>query len=297
MALFFFVSGMLHKERASLGATVAHFAHALLLPAFIFVMAYLLLFIPLTYVGLSFYNDFTSLPVDNHLPFLGYTIGMLKFVARDAWLGHSLPDGVVWFLVVLFYCKLWTLQLDRHPWVAGAVYLLLGFVLFHYSTNLLFIKQSLIALPFYVIGYRFRDRILVFMRRYNSWSFILLFLALNVGLIFINGRSSMFACLFGTMLGHSSLSILPFYVCSFCGIFFIMLLGTKLVRKGAWFSKISGSLMSAVVLQMFMLSPYLKYMGHDRSILLSLPVALLITGICVKFNTFASTHCKILLGK
>ena len=80
MALFFFISGILHKERSWLGASIAHFAKALLLPAAVFGLTYLLLFIPLTYFGLSLYNDFTTLPVDNHLPFLGYTFEMLKFV-------------------------------------------------------------------------------------------------------------------------------------------------------------------------------------------------------------------------
>lgn len=232
MALFFFISGILHKERSWLGASIAHFAKALLLPAAVFGLTYLLLFIPLTYFGFSLYNDFTTLPVDNHLPFLGYTFEMLKFVVKDALLGHSLPDGVIWFLVVLFYCKLWTLLFDRLPWLIVAVYLVLVYALFHYSTNLLFFKQSLMALPFYVIGYKFKNYILDFMHRYNKWLLALLFLALNIALIFINGRSSMLACVFGSRL-NIYLSMIFFYINSFCGISFIMLVCSKLMGGGS----------------------------------------------------------------
>ena len=296
MALFFFISGILHKERSWLGASIAHFAKALLLPAAVFGLTYLLLFIPLTYFGFSLYNDFTTLPVDNHLPFLGYTFEMFKFVVKDALLGHSLPDGVIWFLVVLFYCKLWTLLFDRLPWLIVGVYLVLVYALFHYSTNLLFFKQSLMALPFYVIGYKFKNYILDFMHRYNKWLLALLFLALNIALIFINGRSSMFACVFGSKL-NIYLSMILFYINSFCGISFIMLVCSKLMGGAVWFSKVSNSLISAVVLQEYILSIYIKYAGQDRSILISIPVALLILYICVKFNSFAMRHCKMILGK
>lgn len=296
MALFFFISGILHKERSWLGASIAHFAKALLLPAAVFGLTYLLLFIPLTYFGLSLYNDFTTPPVDNHLPFLGYTFEMLKFVVIDAVYGHSLPDGVIWFLVTLFYCKVWTLLLDRRPLLVGACYLLLFYVFFKYNANVLFIKQSLMALPFYVVGYKFKNYILDFMHRYNKWLLALLFLALNIALIFINGRSSMFSCVIGTRL-NIYLSIILFYINSFCGISFIMLVSTKLMGGAGWFSKVSNSLISAVVLQEFILSIYIKYAGQDRSFLISIPVALLILYICVKFNSLAMRHCKMILGK
>lgn len=296
MALFFFVSGILHKERASFNASVAHFAKALLLPAVVFGAVYLVLFIPLTYFNVSLYNDFTTPPVDNHLPFLSYTVAMLKFVLIDALYGHSLPDGVIWFLVALFYCKVWTLLLDRRPLLVGACYLLLFYVFFKYNANVLFIKQSLMALPFYVVGYKFKNKILNFMRNYHSWALAFLFLALNIALIFINGRSSMFGCVFGTKL-NIYFSIILFYFNSFCGISFIMLMSTKLMGGAEWFSKISSSLISVVVLQEYILSIYINYVGQDRSLVISIPVSLLIIFICVKFNNFAMHHCKMILGK
>lgn len=219
MALFFFVSGILHKERASFSASVSHFAKALLLPAVVFGVVYLVLFIPLTYFNISLYNDFTTPPVDNHLPFLSYTVAMLKFVLIDALYGHSLPDGVIWFLVALFYCKVWTLLLDRWPLLVGGCYLLLFYVCFKYNANVLFIKQSLMALPFYVIGYKFKNRILAAIRHYNSWTLAILFFAMNIALIFINGRSSMFSCVFGTKL-NIYFSIILFYINSFFGHIF-----------------------------------------------------------------------------
>lgn len=228
MPLFFFVSGILHKERASFNASVAHFAKALLLPTVVFGVVYLVLFIPLTYFNISLYNDFATPPVDNHLPFIGYMVAMLKFVVLDALLSHSLPDGVIWFLVTLFYCKVWTLLLDRRPLLIGICYLLLFYVCFKYNANLLFVKQSLMALPFYVIGYKFKNKILAAIHHYNSWTLAILFLVLNIVLIFINGRSSMFSCLFGTKL-NIYFSIILFYFNSFCGISFIMLMSTKLM--------------------------------------------------------------------
>lgn len=296
MALFFFVSGILHKERDSFSASVTHFAKALLAPTVVFGSFYMILYIPLTYFNISLYNDFASLPVDNHLPFLSYTVAMLKFVLIDAVYGHSLPDGVIWFLVTLFYCKVWTLLLDRRPMLVGACYLLLFFVFFKYSVNLLFIKQSLMALPFYVVGYKFKNTILDFMRNYNSWALAFLFLASNIALIFINGRSSMFGCVFGTKL-NIYFSIILFYFNSFCGISFIMLMSTKLMGGAEWFSKISSSLISVVVLQEYILSIYINYVGQDRSLVISIPVSLLIIFICVKFNNFAMHHCKMILGK
>lgn len=296
MALFFFVSGILHKERDSFGASVTHFAKALLLPAVVFGAVYLILFIPLTYFNIGLYNDFNTPPVDNHLPFLSYTVAMLKFVVADAVYGHSLPDGVIWFLVALFYCKVWTLLLDRRPLLVGVCYLFLFYVGFKYNANVLFIKQSLMALPFYVIGYKFKNRILAAIRHYNSWTLAILFFAMNIALIFINGRSSMFGCVFGTKL-NIYFSIILFYINSFCGISFIMLMSTKLMGGAEWFSKISSSLISAVVLQEYILSIYINYVGQDRSFLISIPVSLLIIYICVKFNTFAMRHCKAILGK
>ena len=257
---------------------------------------YLIFYIPLTYFNISLYNDLASLPVDSHLPFFCYTVAMLKFVVIDAVYGHSLPDGVIWFLVTLFYCKVWTLLLDRRPLLVGACYLLLFYVFFKYNANVLFIKQSLMALPFYVVGYKFKNKILNFMRNYHSWALAFLFLALNIALIFINGRSSMFSCVFGTRL-NIYLSIILFYINSFCGISFIMLMSTKLMGGAEWFSKISSSLISVVVLQEYILSIYINYVGQDRSLVISIPVSLLIIFICVKFNNFAMHHCKMILGK
>lgn len=94
---------------------------------------------------------------------------------------------------------------------------------------MLFIKQSLMALPFYVIGYKFKNKILAAIRHYHSWTLAILFLVLNIALIFINGRSSMFGCVFGTKL-NIYFSIILFYFNSFCGISFIMLMSTKLIH-------------------------------------------------------------------
>lgn len=297
MPLFFLISGMLHKEKGTGRQTLSHYFKSLLVPVFVFSFLYFLIYVPLSYYNLCIYNDVTQCPVSNQQPLFSYILAFVNYVTKGLVSGYSLPDLVLWFLVVLFYCKLWIFTFLRHRAITVVVYVCMCALFFGLGRNYLFLKQSCIALPFYMIGYQYKGFILKVTRRMNYFILMALFLVVNLLLTSLNGTSSMLYCVFSPNGYSILLSSAIYYVNAIFGIMFVLFASSKLLRWKLWFTKLSKSLISIVVLQEFFLSFYIKYVGLDRPLIITAFSSILIIFLCLVFDSFAMKHCKWVLGK
>ena len=298
MPLFFLISGILHKEKKSVSITLRYYFKTLLVPVIVFGLLYFLLYVPFSYYGLCIYNnDMSEIPISNQQSLYSYVLAFLNYVLLGIFTGTSLPDLVLWFLVVLFLCKVWILAFNRYRTLTVFVYICLCVVFFGFRCNYLFLKQSCIALPFYLIGYQCKNWILHVIRRYNSYGLLAISLALNLVLTTFNGTSSMLYCVFSPNSYPIILSSAIYYINAFIGIFFVLSASTKLMKFKSWFSKISKSLIAIVVFQEFFLSFYITYVGLDQPLIITVSSSVLIVFLCLSLNSFALKYCKWTLGK
>jgi acyltransferase len=154
MPLFFFLSGYVLKEgrlQRAFSENIRHYASRLLVPYFGFSM---LTYLPWVMVT-RFYGADVKLNIHPMRPIIGTFYG----IGIDGWLQHN---AMLWFLPCLFIVHMlfqMTVSLVAEILVMGTSILLacIGLVLSHFMPFRMpwGIEVALIAMPFYVVGYRF----------------------------------------------------------------------------------------------------------------------------------------------
>lgn len=183
---------------------------------------------------------------------------------------------VLWFLIALFYCKLFTDIMCKYR---KSIVLFVGFFITVLVTHksYFYIGQGMMALPFYLMGYTCQDAILKLSTKKYSWGLILPLLCISVVLSLFNGRVSMSGLNFGS-LSISYLSPIVFYLNAICGSLAFLLLSKYIDFPIV--NKVAHSLISVLGLQMIFVIVFKQYLGETPNYLLAVVSSLLIMYAC-----------------
>lgn len=247
MPFFFFVSGMVHKNTEN-KEMIIKCINTLIIPAILFLS-----------VSILCYPQY----------------GVINSIHR---IGHSIIksddifcNGVTWFLFALFWVKILANIFIRNKKIGSLI--LLAFVFFYFK-NFLFIGQAVLCLPFYLMGYYLKNKI-VSLSKYKTLSLMSIpLLGLCFYITTINGRVSCFSTTYGN-------SILLFYLNGVIGSLMVLTFSFLLSKRVRIIELISGSLISAVGLQrIFYNMSFLYFPMNEQPYYVSIPLSIIILLLC-----------------
>lgn len=278
MPFFFWVSGMLHKFDGHI--QLKKYFRTLIVPYIFFTLLYLL-FAPVLYAA-GIWDINIDLPDVNGSTLRG-TFLMLKASILSPFSGNCyIINGTLWFLLALFWCKLWCdwmLVKNNQKMKVALVILLFVLVLVFHPTHRLFIAQGLMALPFYFMGYMLKPYLQMSFRTWCLLLVVILFLCLNIGITQINGHVSMVSTTFGT--STFPINFVLFYINGILGSAMLLMLVYNIRRATPFIVKCSNAMISILGLQKFGYNTVKHVLGQDNNWLLSCVLAMTIMLICV----------------
>ena len=223
-------------------------------------------------------------------------IDIIRGSIRGIVLGKAiLANDILWFLLALFLVKVIGNLFILYPRTAWGPTLAL-FVLFYLSKqNWLYLGSAFMALPFYLTGHYGKKAILSICQSRFRLVTAGLLLGISVLLTSFNGRVSMMATTFGNT-GFGVLDIVIFYINALIGCLSVLCIATSIPPLGRAISTIAQSAISIVGLQFIPIMIWIKYVGHDRPVLLTLTFTIIIMAVCILFDRLVRMRAKWLLG-
>lgn len=192
--------------------------------------------------------------------------------------------GPYWFLFALFWCKVFCDYMSNHNKVVCTILwlLCLSFPVIFRIRIPLFISQGIMALPFYLTGFYFRDKLKKLYPSYLYLCVFLLSLIVTVVLSHFNGKVSMNGYMFGQL--NPELSIPLFYINGAIGTAMILSITLIPFPKITYIKELGKSLITIVGFQGIPISLYSQFVGKDQSIIVSIIASCIILWFCYLFH-------------
>ena len=292
MPLFFLVSGMLHKYKGYI--QLKKYVKTILIPALFFMVLYDFIFI----VPFHFGWDVKWTDVDRGSNVI-QTICNVLIDGRKERITKIMGNGICWFLFALFWCKVFTDLIKKKMYIVLLLIFCIRVFLARYLHDYIFyVVQGFIALPFYYIGFYYKEKISRFVMSYHPWFMFaigLALLSLNVLLTTINGRVSVLDNNFGNL--HAPFNVIVFYSNAFIGSIGVFCLVSIMKTMSPFPQNFANALISVVGLQYFFIDPYIYYVGLDQPFFISAFAAIIIVVLCYIGHIIIMHICPYVLGK
>lgn len=279
MPLFFIISGIFHQFTGKINWK--KYCKSILWPALIFIILMILVGRLCRYHGLRYY---------------------LTFYFIDIPLGKH--ESFMWFLFALFWVKCFTdfiLRVNR-PVVTTLLWMVLLFIPILLKKRLPFMMlQGLMALPFYLFGYHFRD----ILRNRQPSAFYLLpaavCLILTILVTRLHGRVSMLGLHFGQLASLHGIDLAAqsrpikllvlggdaflFYLNGLIGSAMVFSLALLPVPKMSFVTPLSMSLITVVGTQYLLVTPIVRHFGYNLPFLICVFLSIGIFALCYCFHS------------
>ena len=266
MPFFYLVSGMLHKENSDI-IIFKKCVKSLLIPAFFYLL-----------VGLFVKCIFDQKNV----------LTMMVESGKNLYLGGGMPaNSIVWFLFSLFNTKLLSNGFIHHGYKIKLIFivLFLFFLVKPKCFEWFYFDTSLMAFPFFLLGYYIKDYLLDVSLEPNKWLFgFVLFGIITICITLYNGRVSMFGCVFG--MRRWLIRVPLFYINGFIGSLMMICLSQLIKKRTKVCEIIAYSLISIVGFQEIFIHFYIKEIGQNQSFLISVLSSFVIIGLCCILHSF-----------
>lgn len=290
MPLFFVISGMLHKYDGTI--QIKKYVRTILIPTLFFIVLFdVLIVMPFHWGGwnIRWPGELRGENIwDSFLNVLLYR--------RAHHITTINGNGVCWFLLALFWCKIFMDFLIQKRFLLFLGILSFSALLSWYlQHSLFFLVQSFMALPFYYGGYYFKDIIIRIVNHKYSIFLALLCFMINVFLTMLNGRVSMQGVNFGGL--HIPLNICVFYINGIIGTMGVLYLSSILKHTNRVITAFSMSLISIVGLQALFIYPYKYFIGFDQPLMVSTIAAIIIMLLCFVGHQVLLIVCPQIFGK
>lgn len=293
MPLFFFVSGMLHKYNGQI--QIRKYIKTMLVPTLFFVTLFYLV------TGVLYYCDFwnykeavpKSIVLGDNIfyTYLGYLIYSVKgFV-----MGTSMLNGPCWFLIALFYCKVFMDFVVKRPLVFGCVWAILFVLMCVWVRKYFFVANFVMAFPFYYAGFKTRSLCNKLLNLKIRMVLFPISIAVLLLVMKYNGTVSSWSISFGHM--PFPLRIICFYLAGFSGTLMILCLSTFFTRSNLFSFFAANSLISVLGLQVLFIFVVDNLIGFNLSYGASFLIALLIYALCLIGHSFFLKFTPVLIGK
>ena len=294
MPLFFIVSGMFHKYRGYI--QIKKYVRTILIPAIFFIVLYDIIFIIPFHLGHNIRNGWSDIERGENI---FQSLWNVFLEGREKDITRINGNGICWFLFVLFWCKVLTDCIKKKMYIVLFLTIsIVAFLSWYLQDSIFYLIQGFIALPFYYMGFLYKENINRFVTKYRSpitFAIGMILLSLNVFLTTINGRVSFLGHKFGTL--HIPLNVIVFYLNAFIGSIGVFYLASLVKVKGSFSQRIANSLISVVGLQYFFITLFSYYFGKDQPFFISVLVTIIIMALCYLGHTIIMYLCPQVLGK
>lgn len=292
MPLFFIVSGMLHKYRGCI--QIQKYVKTILIPALFFMALYdILMIIPFHLGYETKWSD-----IERGVNIL-QSLWNVLIDGRNEKITEIRGNNICWFLFALFWCKVFT------DCIKGKKYLVLFIIIcvvlylaWNLHDSILYLVQGTIALPFYYIGFLYKENIHRFVTN-NRPSFLFLvgmvFLTLNIFMTLINGRVSIKGHMFGNL--NIPFNVIVFYLNAFVGSMCVLCLASIIKIKSSFPQHLANALISVVGLQYIFIDPFIYILGIDQPFIISVFASIIIFALCYLGHAIIMHLSPQILGK
>lgn len=292
MALFFVISGMLHKYNDTI--QLRKYIRTLIIPVCFFSITFFCLSSALYQYDWWGYKEAVpnSVVKDN----LSFTmISYMKYSIIDIFYGYSMLNGPLWFLISLFYCKILMDAFCKYRLICVLVLFVLFVVLCIYRHKYLFMPNGIMAMPFYYLGFKYK-RLLI---KISSSKFNILIFCLSWFVVFCiakyNGTVSMWAIKFGE---HSKVISIPlFYMVGIVRTIMVLSVSSLFKSPPQIITITAKSFISILGFQVPIIFIVDNTIGYNLDYFSSLLIASFIMFVCVFLHHIIDSHCPILIGK
>ena len=299
MALFFMISGLLHKETGSI--QIKKFFITLILPVFFFNLLLWVIETPFWQSGIWNFNHRFGVDLPDSI-FETYWFTLKSTVGFFIIYGTKAASGPCWFLVSLFLCKciLNIMSKYRYHKLLVLGIMILGFIFFTLSrTRLLFLGSTFMGFPFFLMGYLSKEKwndITNKMNSLNKFFWGVFAIVAMILLTYYNGPVSVLGVKFG--IQSRLISVPLFYINGCLGSVGIMLICSCINNFAEFSHRIADSLITILGFQVILV--YFAWYNFDTlhmspigSALLSLPILF----ICCFVHNIISTYIPFIIGK
>ena len=204
-------------------------------------------------------------------------------------------NWVLWFLIVLFNIKLITniiLRVNPYIWV---LFWGIGFLIFN-KYNYFFLAQSIMAFPFFMLGYYYKKHIQQLFSKNKIINALIAILSILL-MLFIyhyNGRVSVNICMYGCF-NDMIIRILMFYIGALLGIYAIFVV-SSFFKSSENYKAIASSLITIMCAQ-YLFIDLSKPITDISGIFGKTIIALLIMYACYILHKVINRYIPIILGK
>lgn len=283
MPFFFLISGIFHKDKLLSKKTIITYFIRLVIPAIFFCTTYIVVY------GIV-YGIMKG-------DILSQFLHLIKETIAGAVHSGSMSNIPCWFLIALFFCKVFMDVLLKLPKIVMVILIAIGLYFHHFP---FYINQAFLALPFYIFGYYTSKSFKSFncenQKLSHSASLFLILSIISAVITFYNGRVSMTSWLFGN---HSLLIGVPlFFINGIIGSLALISLSLLLSFKRFNIINItSKSLITILGAQWLFIVPYAELTDYKYDFPIPLLYSFLIVGICSLLHIIIEKYYPILIGK
>lgn len=287
MPFFFMVSGMLHK----LNGTIQwkKYLHTIGIPILFFNIFFLVFIVP--FYSRSVYVGTLNLDGSYWETFIA---GIPRLWEGLLGIGY-LPSGVTWFLIALLWCKLLLDVIHCHKKFGWVLFVILFAVTIGLHVKFLWIRNAMMAFPFYYIGNRYKNEIEKIACHPKAFVYACICFLLLIVLTSINGRASVYAVHFGGKSVPFILRFPLFYVIAFIGSLMMLFVSTQF-KSNRIVTFLATSLITILGMQAIFNDPY-RLLCPPDNYLITIPLAILILFACAGIHWLIMKYIPFVLGK
>jgi len=292
MPLFFIISGMVHKYKGFI--QIRKYVKTILIPALFFMTLYdIIMIIPF---HLGYETKWSGIERGTSIL---QSLWNVLIDGRNEKITEIRGNNICWFLFALFWCKVFTDCIKKKKYLVVFLIICMVFILAWYlHDSIFYLVQGIIALPFYYIGFLYKENIRRFMtEKRPSLLFLIamVFLALNIFLTDINGRVSILGHIFGNL--NVPFNLIVFYMNAFIGSMCVLCIASIVKMKSSLPQHLANALISVVGLQYIYIDPYIHIIGIDQPFIISIFVSIIIFVLCYLGHTIIMHLCPQIFGK
>ena len=291
MPLFFVISGMLHKYNGSV--QLYKYVRTILVPVVSFAFLFFIVTGLLYSYGYGNYKE-SVLPEIWRGSLWNTYISYFIFSIKGMCKGTVMLDGPCWFLIALFYCKIFTDIFILKKLMGILALAVLFFVLCMHVHKYLFVANAVMAMPFYWLGYVYKDKLLAVAKTKHPLVLSLFTFCTVLLIMFINGSVSMWSVSFGA---YGNFSIPLFYTQGFVGTLMILSLCSIMNKSYPIIMKCANSLISILGLQALFIFLSDNFLKVEWTYLEAIFVSSVIMLLCIGSNKIIIRYCPMLIGK
>ena len=287
MPFFFYISGMFHKfpQESTPFANVGKYIRTILVPTCFFIAVFILLIPPLFSIIDNGDSYFVALAQ-------AVQIQLAEFLSNT----HLYYNQVCWFLICLFWCKVFVDVIHWKKWIGFISLLAVLLLCWKLHCAVLYTLQAVVALPFYIAGKFSKDKLHYVEKVPYKVPVAILLGLFCFGLMLANGRVSLLAHNFGKLPMH--LNIVCFYVNALLGSAMIVVFSASFRAVPRFVTNLSQALITVVGMQAVFYHPILHwYDGYNLNIGLKIIIAIAIMIACYLCHLLIMRYVPFVLGR